>query len=122
MDSQQTANEADRRAECFCPVHAQVSNRTTSTTGACDVIRLFFGSGRASEMKSEEQRAKRAKIFDDLEGQPGLNPMNGTIYFNAFFRNLMPLTAISFVVGSMRRQMAAARAMTFTSVVKLSMT
>ena len=41
---------------------------------------------------------------------------------SAFLRNLIPFVAISFVVGSMRRQMAAARAMTFTSVVKLSIT
>lgn len=37
-------------------------------------------------------------------------------------RNFKPFTAISFLVGSMRRQMAAARAITFTSVVKDSMT
>ena len=37
-------------------------------------------------------------------------------------RNFRPLTAISLRVGSMRRQMAAARAMTFTSVVKDSIT
>ncbi len=42
--------------------------------------------------------------------------------YSTFFKNWMPLTAISFVVGSMRRQMAAARAITFTSVVKLSIT
>ena len=42
--------------------------------------------------------------------------------YRTFLRNLMPFVAISFVVGSMRRQIAAARAMTFTSVVKLSMT
>ena len=34
----------------------------------------------------------------------------------------MPLTAISSVVGSIRRQIAAARAMTFTSVVNDSIT
>jgi hypothetical protein len=39
-----------------------------------------------------------------------------------FFRFAKPFTAISLRVGSMRRQMAAARAITFTSVVKDSMT
>ncbi len=41
---------------------------------------------------------------------------------SVFLRNVAPLVATSFRVGSMRRQMAAARAMTFTSVVKDSMT
>src|SRR5438309_3605726 len=44
------------------------------------------------------------------------------VYFNVFFRNFNPFTAISSRVGSMRRQIAAARAMTFTSVVNDSIT
>ena len=39
-----------------------------------------------------------------------------------FLRNLIPFVAISFRVGSILRQMAAALAMTFTSVVKDSIT
>src|SRR5437660_7778463 len=44
------------------------------------------------------------------------------IYFKARLRNFSPFTAISSRVGSMRRQIAAARAMTFTSVVNDSIT
>src|SRR3954453_22274452 len=41
---------------------------------------------------------------------------------NAFFRNFTPFTAMSWLLGSICRQIAAARAITFTSVVKLSIT
>src|ERR1043165_4334217 len=39
-------------------------------------------------------------------------------YARAVFKNFMPFTAISSRVGSIRRQIAAARAITFTSVVR----
>ena len=45
-----------------------------------------------------------------------------TGYLNAFFKNARPLTAMSFRFGSIFRQIAAARAMTFTSVVNDSIT
>ena len=41
---------------------------------------------------------------------------------NVFFKNARPFTAMSFRRGSILRQMAAARAMTFTSVVNDSIT
>src|SRR5206468_211770 len=47
---------------------------------------------------------------------------DGFIYFNVFFKNFKPFTAISSRVGSILRQIAAARAMTFTSVVNDSIT
>src|ERR1051325_9742867 len=43
-------------------------------------------------------------------------------FHSVFLRNFRPFTAISLRVGSMRRQMAAARAITLTSVVKDSIT
>src|SRR5947208_3185041 len=48
--------------------------------------------------------------------------VSARIYFKARLRNFNPFTAISSRVGSMRRQIAAARAMTFTSVVNDSIT
>ena len=45
-----------------------------------------------------------------------------SVHFNTFRKNFKPFTAISSRVGSMRRQMAAARAMTFTSGVNDSIT
>ena len=45
-----------------------------------------------------------------------------TLYFKVLFKNFSPFTAISFLVGSILRQMAAARAMTLTSVVNDSIT
>ncbi len=59
-----------------------------------------------------------------MPGRNGPGIVGGCLVpaYSTFFRNWMPFTAISFVVGSMRRQMAAARAITFTSVVKLSIT
>src|SRR5579872_5795012 len=50
------------------------------------------------------------------------SPWKEVFHFNAFFKNFNPFTAISSRVGSIRLQMAAARAMTFTSVVNDSMT
>ena len=47
---------------------------------------------------------------------------DGLCYLMFFLRNFNPFTAISSRVGSMRRQMAAALAMTLTSVVKDSIT
>lgn len=44
------------------------------------------------------------------------------VYLNAFFKNARPLTAMSLRFGSILRQIAAARAMTFTSVVNDSIT
>jgi hypothetical protein len=43
-------------------------------------------------------------------------------FLKSFFKLARPLTAISFRVGSIRRQIAAARAITFTSVVNDSIT
>lgn len=46
----------------------------------------------------------------------------GYFFLNNFFKLARPLTAMSSRLGSILRQMAAARAMTLTSVVKDSMT
>ena len=47
---------------------------------------------------------------------------SSTVYLNAFFKNASPFTAMSLQFGSILRQIAAARAMTFTSVVNDSIT
>src|SRR5439155_13630576 len=70
---------------------------------------------------TEEMRMRFIKL-SDLIGIRYSEFVTARIYFKARLRNFSPFTAISSRVGSMRRQIAAARAMTFTSVVNDSIT
>lgn len=66
----------------------------------------------------------RVQRWDALMLPQGTTERAARAYFflKSFFKFARPLTAMSLRLGSILRQMAAARAMTFTSVVKLSMT
>src|SRR6185369_4016446 len=63
-----------------------------------------------------------SELMQDFRRPPRQSHSSLGIYFKVLLRNLSPFVAISFRVGSILRQIAAARAMTFTSVVNDSIT
>ncbi len=105
---------------------ACVGNTTVSSNLTLSAS-LFFTGFRVKQFPSHVfavglsnqpvQRKRRAALPAVV-----LRIARGIYQLTAFRRNLIPFVAISSRVGSMRRQMAAARAMTFTSVVKDSIT
>jgi hypothetical protein len=89
--------------------------------------RLWFRIGRrAGRMFADtiEETCRQKKRPRYRIASVGWKQIASCDYFfpNAFFRNFKPFTAMSSRRGSIFRQMAAARAMTFTSVVKDSIT
>jgi hypothetical protein len=82
----------------------------------------FSGTANCQLMAGCVAHVSTAQELLNSQALTLLNWKESAIYRRAFFRNFNPFTAISSRVGSIRRQMAAARAITFTSVVNDSMT